>query len=201
MKPQGPVIGYFILLLAKIIFCRWDDRGLRSQLCSCKFHFCQSANYILSSTSPLPLKPLPKINRKNCCPPSLPILSSPAVLPQPLYFHPLPKKRKDKERKKKRTLLPSCCLPAAFRLLFSPLPLPIFSKEKATKAPYSLALRGIGKKKEGKRAAVVRYPPMSSSLLSFLCFSSKGKAGNAVFMGIERVRRKEGGGRLYLPLS
>ncbi len=31
-KPQGPVIGYFILFFAKIIFCQRDDRGLQSQL-------------------------------------------------------------------------------------------------------------------------------------------------------------------------
>jgi len=87
-------IDYFILFLAKIIFCRWDDRGLRSQSVSLQNLFLPKADFSLSSTSPHFLTSPPKNQPKKLLPSSLPILSS----------------------------------PAAFRLLLSPLPLPIFSK-------------------------------------------------------------------------
>ncbi|HBI62792.1 MAG TPA: hypothetical protein DDY31_16565 [Lachnospiraceae bacterium] len=113
------------------------------------------------------------------------ILSSPAAIPQPPYFRHFPKKRKKKRKKKEEDtaayLLPSVSSSSLFLSC-------IFSKEKATKAPYSHALRRIGKKKEGKRAAVVRHP------LPFCFFSLpllQRNARNPVFTRVERGGRKK----------
>ncbi len=112
-KPQGPVIGYFILFFAKIIFCQRDDRGLQSQLLFMQITFLPIyKKYFILHLSSFSHNPSQKSIEKTAAlplsPSSLRLLSS----HNPSIF--TPSRRKGKIKKEKRR--GPCCLPAAFLL-------------------------------------------------------------------------------------